>query len=111
VFVANAGPLVVVLGVARSYAVAFAAMAVWGIGGGVVMTLQRTLLQERTPPELMGRIMGLNTLALLGSFPLAAALSGLLTARLGTGTALASIGLGVTALGAAVTLRRPVLAA
>jgi MFS family permease len=106
VFTGNAGPLVAVLGWSRSYVLTFAAMAVWGIGGGIVMTLQRTLLQERTPTELMGRVMGLNTLALLGSFPLAAALSGALTARFGSGMALVCVGVGTTLLGAALTLRR-----
>jgi MFS family permease len=105
VFTANAGPLVIVLGWSRSYVLTFAAMAVWGIGGGIVMTLQRTLLQERTPADMMGRVMGLNTLALLGSFPLAAALSGALTARYGTGTALVCIGVGVTVVGGFLTLR------
>lgn len=108
VFTGNAGPLLVLIGLSRSYALTFGAMAVWGIGGGIVMTLQRTLLQERTPPELMGRIMGLNTLGLLGAFPLSAALTSGLTSFLATGTALAVVGGGIAVVAALVTFRAPI---
>jgi MFS family permease len=108
VFTLNAGPLVVLIGTSRSYALTFGMMAVWGVGGGIVMTLQRTLLQERTPPEMMGRVMGLNTLAMLGAFPLAAAMSSALTAAMGTGAALATMGGATVVAAAALTFRRVV---
>jgi MFS family permease len=110
VFAGN-GPLIVLIALSPSYPVTFLAMAVWGVGGGIVMTLQRTLLQERTPPEMMGRVMGLNTLAMLGSFPLAAGLTSASTAALSTGVALACIGGGTAVIGALLTLRRPLLRA
>lgn len=78
-------------------------------GGGIVMTLQRTLLQQHTPDHLMGRSMGVNTLGLLGSFPLAAAVTSGLTAIVGTGWALACMGGATTVAAAAITLRRPLL--
>lgn len=110
-FTANAGPLVVVLGISRSYVLTLVVMAVWGVGGGVVMTVQRTLIQESAPDALMGRVMGLNTLALLGAFPLAAAVAGGLTAVVGTGAALVWMGVGTTVLAAAISLRPAVLRA
>jgi MFS family permease len=104
----NLGPLVVALALSRSYVLTLALMAVWGVGGGIVMTMQRTLLQEGTPDALMGRVMGLNTLGILGSFPLAAAVAALLTAATSTTTALVTMGV-VTTVGAGlVSLRRPV---
>ena len=36
------------------------------------MTLMRTLTQSQTPPELMGRVMGLSMMAQNGAFPVAA---------------------------------------
>jgi MFS family permease len=108
-FTLNAGPMVVAMGVSRSYALTLVLMAVWGVGGGIVMTLQRTLLQEDTPERMMGRAMGLNTLGMLGSFPLAAAVAAALTGVTGTGTALVGMGLATTAIAALVTLRRPIL--
>jgi MFS family permease len=107
-FTGNAGPLVVVMALSRSYALTLALMVVWGIGGGVVMTMQRTLLQERIPDELMGRVMGLNTLGMLGSFPLAAGAAAVLTGAFGTSTALIVMGAATTAAAAAISLRRPV---
>ena len=111
VFTANAGPLVALIGLSRSYGLTLALMAIWGIGGGVVMTLQRTLLQEHTPDRLMGRSMGLNTLGMLGSFPLAAAVASGLTAVAGTGPALVVMGVATAVLAALMTMRRPVLEA
>lgn len=106
--VANLGPLVVVLAVSRSYVLTLVLMAIWGVGGGIVMTMQRTLLQERTPDELMGRVMGLNTLGILGSFPLAAAAAAALTAVADPTTALVVMGVATTTAAAAITLRRPI---
>lgn len=107
-FTANAGPLVVVMALSRSYALTLALMAVWGVGGGIVMTMQRTLLQERTPDHLMGRVMGLNTLGMLGSFPLAAVAAAVLTSATSTTTALVIMGVFTTVAAGAMTLRRPV---
>jgi predicted MFS family arabinose efflux permease len=108
---ANLGPLVVLIGFSRSYLLTLALMAVWGVGGGIVMTLQRTLLQEHTPDRLMGRAMGLNTLGMLGAFPLAAGLAAAATAVMSTGAALALIGAAATATAVLLTMRRPVLSA
>ncbi len=107
-FVCVAGPMVVLMGLSRSYVVTFALMALWGTGGGVVMTMQRTLLQEQTPDELMGRVMGLNTLGMLGSFPLAAVAASILTGAIGTGGALVAMGGACTFAAVALSTRRPI---
>jgi MFS family permease len=66
------GTLIIVMGLSRSYALTFVAMMLWGVMGGLSMTLQRTLLQENTPDEYMGRVMGCNAFAMTGSYPIAA---------------------------------------
>lgn len=96
------------MALSRSYVLTLALMAVWGVGGGIVMTMQRTLLQERTPDQLMGRVMGLNTLGMLGSFPLAAVAAAALTSATSTTTALVVMGVSTTVAAGAMTLRRPV---
>ena len=105
------GPLVVVLGVSGSYVFSLLLMALWGIGGGIVMTIQRTLLQEDIPDTMMGRVMGLNTLAMLGAFPLAAGAAAALTAFVSTGAALVAFGCVTTVLAVALSSRRVVRAA
>ena len=86
------GGCVLVMGLSRSYALTLAVMFVWGVGGGTSMTLQRGLLQRQTPDELMGRVMGVNALTMLGSFPLAAGVASALSAALGAADALAVTG-------------------
>ena len=58
------------LGLSREYIVTAAVAFGWGLSGGVAMTTLRTLTQMSTPPELMGRIMGLAAMAQNGSFSL-----------------------------------------
>jgi MFS family permease len=100
------GSTIVVMGVSRSYAVTMLAMLWWGVTGGIVMTLQRTILQESTPDEFMGRVMGCNAFAMTGSYPIAAALAAVGTAVLGGPGTLVAGGLIVT-LAASLVVWRP----
>ena len=99
---------VLVMGLSRSYLLTFAVMLAWGVGGGISMTLQRGLLQRHTPDELMGRVMGLSSLALIGSFPLAAAVASVLSSALGPADALVAVGLGAIAVSAPLGWRRAI---
>lgn len=74
-FLLTCGPGLLLMGATDMYWVAMSGMLVWGLGGGFVMTTQRTMLQRLTSDELMGRVISVHTLALTGSFPLAALLS------------------------------------
>lgn len=75
VFAATAlGGGLIAIGVSRAYVVTAAACFGWGLSGGIAMTLMRTLMQQHTPPELMGRVMGLAATAQNGAFPIAAVL-------------------------------------
>lgn len=74
------GTGLVAIGASRVYALTALFCVVWGLSGGIAMTLMRTLLQLHTPPELMGRVMGLSAMAQNGAFPIGAlALFGLVT--------------------------------
>lgn len=74
------GTGLVAIGASRSYVLTLVFCLMWGLTGGVAMTLLRTLLQLHTAPELMGRVMGLSAMAQNGAFPIGAVmLFGLMT--------------------------------
>jgi MFS family permease len=94
------------LGWSQSYSLSLIIMVIWGVFGGVAITMQRTILQSRTPLPMMGRVMGIWTLALLGSFPLAAVISGLLVEQFGPAGALMTMGAITMVTAPFVVLRR-----
>ncbi len=87
-FISTCGPGMIVMGLAGTYGVALLGMVWWGLGGGFVLTTQRTLLQRHTPDHLMGRALSVHTLALTGTFPIAALASAVLVGLLGAQTTL-----------------------
>jgi MFS family permease len=64
----------IAIGASRAYLITALFAFMWGMSGGVAMTLLRTLTQVHTPPELMGRVMGLSAMAQNGAFPIGALL-------------------------------------
>jgi MFS family permease len=56
---------------------------VFGISLGIDNVLAVTVIQQWAPPGMLGRVMGLLMLASAGSFPLSAAVAGVLTRHLG----------------------------
>lgn len=65
-----------VLALSEAVAVALAGFTVAGLGFGWAMTGVSTLVQERAPEELRGRIMALWLVGFVGSRPIAAAVLG-----------------------------------
>lgn len=49
---------------------------IWGCGGGVAMTMNRTLIQEAAPASHRGRILAVFQMGVLGGAPIGAFLSG-----------------------------------
>ncbi|MCA6226105.1 MAG: MFS transporter [Phenylobacterium sp.] len=78
---------------------------IWGLGGGVAMTLGRGLVQRFAPPDKMARILSIFTLANLGGAPAGAVLYGVLAHAIGPRAAILFPGLGMMAIVAAVALR------
>ena len=92
----------IAIGLSRDYAVTALCGFLWGLSGGVAMTLLRTLTQQNTPAALMGRVMGLVAVAQNGAFPITAViLFGLVTAT-SVSTAMVVIGVLCCALVGAV---------
>ena len=61
---------------------------VWGVCGGMAMTMARTIMQELAPPDQRGRIMAFYSLTFMGAGPLGALLAGFLVSRYGPQLAL-----------------------
>ena len=62
---------------------------VWGMCGGMAMTMARTIMQEQSDEHQRGRMMGFYAFSFMGSGPIGALLSGYLVAWFGPRTSLA----------------------
>lgn len=97
----------VAIGLSRAYAVTALSGFGWGLSGGIAMTLLRTLTQANTPPELMGRVMGLVMMAQNGAFPITAlGLFGLVAAT-GLADSMVIVGFVIVGLNAVIVGIRP----
>jgi MFS family permease len=54
----------------------------WGMGGGFYMNLSQTLIQNNTPPQVMGRVMAFHSLLMSGLAPTGALIVGIIARRL-----------------------------
>lgn len=61
---------------------------VWGICGGVAMTMARTIMQEQAPEDQRGRIMAFHSFSFMGAGPIGALFSGFLVGQVGPASAL-----------------------
>ena len=68
---------------------------VWGLGGGVAMTLGRGLVQQHAPPEMVARVLSIFTLGMMGGAPAGAVLYGVLAHAVGPHAAILVPGLGM----------------
>ena len=75
---------------------------VWGLGGGVAMTLGRGLVQQHAPPEKMARIISIFTLGLMGGAPAGAVFYGVLAHAIGPRAAILAPGVLMLVIVAAV---------
>lgn len=90
------------LGLSPAYLLTAALMFLWGVGGGLFMNLNQTLIQTHTPDAVMGRVMALHTLAMVGLAPMGALAGGLLAGAIGAPATVAVAGIGISATAAAV---------
>ena len=56
---------------------------VWGLGGGVAMTLGRSLVQQYAPPDKVARVLSIFTLGTMGGAPAGAVLYGVMAHAIG----------------------------
>ncbi|MFQ5382288.1 MAG: MFS transporter [Dehalococcoidia bacterium] len=70
------GPYLMLMAWSDWYAFSAVMMFLWGIGGGVFMNLNMTLMQANTPDRLQGRVMSISGLSIAGLVPLGSLLAG-----------------------------------
>lgn len=84
----------------------------WGVCGGVAISMSRTLMQGLAPAAQRGRVMAFHTFTFMGAGPVGAVLSGYLSSGVGPGMALvlnaAAMLLVATAVGLLTALWRAV---
>jgi MFS family permease len=73
---------------------------VWGLGGGLTMTMGRTIVQEAAPPELSARLLSIYAFAMSAGMPIGSLAIGYAAQVWGTLNAalLPAIGMGATVL-------------
>ena len=64
-----------------------------GVANMVFIIPSQTMFQERTPPEMLGRVVGFRFALVFGSMTLAMAVSGLIAEVVGVGPVLVVFGL------------------
>ncbi len=77
---------------------------VWGLGGGVAMTLGRSLVQQYAPPDKVARVLSIFTLGMMGGAPAGAVVYGVLAHAIGPHAAILFPGLGMFAIVGSVAL-------
>jgi MFS family permease len=80
------------IGLTDSFAVVLVLAFAMGLAGGFFINMNQGLIQSNTPPEVMGRVMGLYTLVAAGVMPVGALLLGGLATIVGTGPAITAAG-------------------
>jgi MFS family permease len=73
---------------AGSFALFVFAIFLWGVCGGVAMTMSRTIMQEQAPDAQRSRVMSFYGFSFMGAGPLGAVFCGYLVERIGAQMAL-----------------------
>jgi MFS family permease len=88
-----AGACIALLALTGNVGVAFGLMAGFGVANMVFVIPSQTLFQLRTPPEMMGRVVGFRFALVFGSMTLAMAVGGVLGAAFGAAIVIGVFGL------------------
>jgi MFS family permease len=89
---ALAGGSIALLGVTSQLPIAIGLMAGMGIANMIFVIPSQTMFQERTPPELMGRVVGFRFALVFGSMTLAMGVGGVLGEFFGAAPVIAAFG-------------------
>jgi MFS family permease len=72
----------ILLGQSTSIVMMSLFLFMWGVGGGLYMNLNQTLIQNNTPREVMGRVMAIHSLLMSGLAPAGALIVGIIARQL-----------------------------
>ncbi len=101
------GLVVAGIGLSTSYVLTSLLMFFWGMGGGVFMNLNRTLIQSNTPQPLMGRVMSIYSMGLAGVAPIGGLLSGTIAGAIGAPELMVVAGAVLTAFSVFILISEP----
>ena len=87
----------------------FALVFLWGLGGGVAISLSRAVVQENAPADKVARVMSVYQLGLFGGMPLGAFIMGHVVAELGARTAALIPAIGLLLVLVAIGALTPIL--
>ena len=87
----------------------FTLVFLWGLGGGVAITLSRAVVQENAPPDKVARVMSVYQLGLFGGMPLGAFVMGHVVADFGARTASLIPAIGLLLVLIAIAALTPIL--
>jgi MFS family permease len=90
---AACGAFVALLGVTNQLPIAFGLLAGAGVANMVFVIPSQTLFQQRTPAELLGRVVSFRFSLVFGAMTFAMAIGGVLAAQIGVATVLGLFGL------------------
>ena len=85
--------MVFLMGLTQAYWQLLVVGFVMGLCGGFFINMNQGLIQSNTPPDVMGRVMGLYSLVQLGFTPVGAVIIGIVADSVGTGPAMSGAGL------------------
>ncbi len=94
-------------GISRWYVLTAALMFIWGLGGGLFINLNQTLIQSHTPEAVMGRVMSLHSLVMIGLGPVGALGAGVVAAHIGAPATVVAAGAGISLVAAIVFTTQP----
>jgi len=77
------------IGIGVSFTTLLGLIFLWGMGGGIAMSMARTIMQEEAPPNQRSRVMSFYSFAFMGSGPIGAFANGYLVQWIGPRAALA----------------------
>jgi MFS family permease len=78
------------IGIGVDFATLCGLIFVWGMGGGIAMSMARTIMQEEAPANQRSRVMSFYSFAFMGSGPIGAFVNGYLAQWIGPRGALAA---------------------
>ena len=87
----------------------FGLVFIWGLGGGVAISLSRAVVQEHAPRAMLARVMSVYALGLFGGMPLGAFAMGFIVAELGPRTSALIPMAGLLLVLITITLTTPIL--
>ncbi len=76
------------IGLGVSFKVLLMLIFLWGMGGGIAMSMMRTIMQEQAPANQRSRVMSFYSFAFMGSGPIGALANGYLVEWIGSRGAL-----------------------